>query len=447
VPVWGMSWYFDTENWASGAWNSWAESRTDTWREAMVRAVESSLPASGGGARFAVSPTGTEGDFAFIVFGDTGVGVASQHVLRDQLLAAANQPDVKFVVLSSDVIYPTGAMKDYEAKFFLPFKGVTKPIYAIPGNHDWYDALEGFAATFLEPAAARTAMRARVAADRGVSGTTERDIDGLIAMSRRLQHEYGVVTAQQQVPFFQVQTPRFALVAVDTGVLKQVDPAEQAWLDRALVDSRGKLTMAVLGHPLYAGGRYQADGNEAFASIHALLRQHGAAVVMAGDTHDLEYYAEPGTGTGGPATVHHFVNGGGGAYLSFGTALAWPGTPATAPWAYYPGRAQVVSKIDATTPIWLWPAWVWTTKFGAWPFSPEWLSAAFDSNVAPFYQSFVEVRVEPSASRVRLLPYGVHGRLRWSDFDASADARPAGTGPDALVEWVVAMPTTATGAR
>jgi uncharacterized membrane protein HdeD (DUF308 family) len=39
VPVWGMSWYFDTENWAAGMWNSWAETRTDTWREAMVRAV------------------------------------------------------------------------------------------------------------------------------------------------------------------------------------------------------------------------------------------------------------------------------------------------------------------------------------------------------------------------------------------------------------------------
>ena len=37
VPIWGMSWYFDTENWAAGIWNSWAAQRTDTWREAMVR--------------------------------------------------------------------------------------------------------------------------------------------------------------------------------------------------------------------------------------------------------------------------------------------------------------------------------------------------------------------------------------------------------------------------
>ena len=52
--------------------------------------------------------------------------------------------------MSSDVIYPAGAMQDYEANFYLPFQGFAKPIYAIPGNHDWFDALEGFNANFLE---------------------------------------------------------------------------------------------------------------------------------------------------------------------------------------------------------------------------------------------------------------------------------------------------------
>ena len=45
-------------------------------------------------------------------------------------------------------------MVDYE-ELYLPFKGFTKPIYAIPGNHDWFDYLEGFNANFLEPKAAR----------------------------------------------------------------------------------------------------------------------------------------------------------------------------------------------------------------------------------------------------------------------------------------------------
>jgi hypothetical protein len=110
-------------------WNSWAESRTDTWREAMVKAV---LAQPGGGAApagFAVDPEGLgAGDFSFVVIGDTGEGDASQHVLRDQLLSVANHPDVRFVVVSSDVVYPTGAMRDYEAKFWLPFKGVTRPV-------------------------------------------------------------------------------------------------------------------------------------------------------------------------------------------------------------------------------------------------------------------------------------------------------------------------------
>jgi hypothetical protein len=34
----------------------------------------------------------------------------------------------------------------------------------------------------------------------------------------------------------------------------------------------------------------------------------------------------------------------------------------------------------------------------------------------------------------------VHGRLKWSDIEASAGVRPEGTPPDALVEWNVKMP-------
>ena len=84
--------------------------------------------------------------------------------------------------------------------------------------------------------------------------------------------------------------------------------------------------------------------------------------------------------------------------------------------------------------------WWWTRRFDAWPFSAEWLSAAFDYNVAPFFQSFVEVRVEPSQGRVRLVPYGVHGRLRWSELQASSDLLPRADAVDDLVEWIVPMP-------
>ena len=436
VPVWGMSWFFDTENWASGIWNSWAEARTDQWRAAMVRAV-SSLPGAGP-AMFAVTPAGTQsGDFSFIVIGDTGEGDASQHALRDQLLAVAATPDVKFVLISSDVVYPNGSMIDYETSFWLPFKGVTKPVYAIPGNHDWYDALEGFLATFLEADAARASMRARAEADLKLSSTTEERIDHLLAQASRLRTTYRVPTGFQRGPFLELQSERFALVALDTGIVKRIDDEQWKWLESALERARGKTIVAVLGHPFYAKAFDMTAGNEPFARLKRLLLDGGATIMMAGDTHDLEYYLEPPKNS--KPAAHYFVNGGGGAYLSLGTALDWPSRPPTEQWAFYPSIADVHAKTELLTPRWKRPAWWWAKEYQAWPFSVEYLSALFDYNTAPFYQSFLEVRVEASLNRIRLVPYGVQGRLRWRDLSRSPSLSAAAAGEDALAEWIVPL--------
>ena len=246
-------------------------------------------------------------------------------------------------------------------------------------------------------------------------------------------------TGFQRGPFFEIETDRFALLAVDTGVVKSVDPEQLRWLQGALDRARGKTIMAILGHPFYAGGYELVQGYENFAALKRLLDERNVAIVMAGDTHDLEHYVEPRPA--GSAT-YHFVNGGGGAYLSFGTALAWPGRPPFPDWAYYPNYAAVAGKIEARTPWWKRPAWWWTREFGAWPFSAEWLSAAFDYNVAPFFQSFVEVRVERSSNRVLLRPWGIHGRLTWGDMASSPSIRPADVTAETFVEWSVPMGAT-----
>jgi hypothetical protein len=434
VPVWGMSWFFDTENWASGIWSSWAEARTDSWREAMVRSVYQGATAT----PFAVTAPGvSDGDFSFVVIGDTGEGDASQQALRNQFLTVVRQEDVRFVVIGSDVVYPNGSMIDYEANFWLQFQGVTKPVFAIPGNHDWFDALEAFLATFLQPDAARAAMRARAQSDLRLTSTTNERIEGLIAEAERLRREYEVPTGFQRGPFFEFQSERFALLAIDTGIVKRIDRAQWAWLESALERARGKLTMALLGHPFYAKSFDMAQGNQEFARLKRLLLDHGVTILMAGDTHDFEYYAEPPRG--GTSAVHYFVNGGGGAYLSLGTSLDWPEHSPTAEWAFYPTRDAVERKIERGTPWWKRPAWWWTKRYHAWPFSSEYLSALFDYNVAPFFQSFVEVRVEPSLGRVRLLPHGVRGQLRWRDLSRS-DVLSATTGAaDDFAEWIVPM--------
>jgi hypothetical protein len=134
------------------------------------------------------------------------------------------------------------------------------------------------------------------------------------------------------------------------------------------------------------------------------------------------------------------VNGGGGAYLSFGSALAWPTPPDLATWAHYPNHNEVVEKIRTYTPWWKWPAWVWTRSFGAWPASAEWLSAMFDYNVAPFFQSFVVVTVDPAARQLTFRPWGINGPLTWKDFDRSTPVTAPDVAPDREIEWVVTYP-------
>jgi hypothetical protein len=116
--------------------------------------------------------------------------------------------------------------------------------------------------------------------------------------------------------------------------------------------------MVILGHPLYAGGAYQG-ASEAFGSLHRLLRQYHIPLVMAGDIHDFEYYEERYDSTAGPQVMHHFVNGGGGAYLSIGTALDWPAVAPVAHWAFYPRTAALRAKLESETSRWKWPVWWW----------------------------------------------------------------------------------------
>src|SRR4029453_6057094 len=130
-----------------------------------------------------------------------------------------------------------------------------------------------------------------------------------------------------------------------------------------------------------------------------------------------------------------FVNGGGGASLPAGPAPAWPASPAPNRWGFYPPVAQVRSKIAANMTLQKLPLWWWADKLNAWPVGVGGGRAAFYFNVAPFYQRFVEVRLEPSARRVRIIPYGISGRLRWSDFQGPSDFAPAGAAESAFTQW------------
>ncbi|MGQ4429024.1 metallophosphoesterase, partial [Streptomyces violaceoruber] len=88
--------------------------------------------------------------FSFLVIGDTGEGDDPQYAVVPGLLEAGR--DTRFAVLASDVIYPVGSADDYGTKFFRPYRDYRAPIYAIPGNHDWYEDLGAFMRVFCDDA-------------------------------------------------------------------------------------------------------------------------------------------------------------------------------------------------------------------------------------------------------------------------------------------------------
>jgi uncharacterized membrane protein HdeD (DUF308 family) len=120
-PIWGFTWYFNTESWATGVYLKMTQLRVDPWRAAMTDAV---TRAYGGGddKLFRVDPGGLQGgaDFSFLVIGDPGEGDASQYSLVSRYLDLGHRDDVKFLVVSSDVIYPAGSMHDSQFLSSIP---------------------------------------------------------------------------------------------------------------------------------------------------------------------------------------------------------------------------------------------------------------------------------------------------------------------------------------
>ncbi|MGE5209332.1 MAG: hypothetical protein ACM3KL_08385, partial [Alphaproteobacteria bacterium] len=210
---------------------------------------------------------------------------------------------------------------------------------------------------------------------------------------------------------------------------------ERSWLEASLQRAGDNFKLVVLGHPFYVGGKDSAAHDEAFNDIHELLRRYKVDVAMAGDTHDFEFYREKYASADGKREMLHFVNGGGGAYLSVGTAADFPKQPISSDYAFYPRTDELKEKIQKETPAWKLPFWWWMEYLGGYPFDSEMVSGAFDFNRAPFFQSFLEVSVEPSHNRVRFLLYGVNGRLRWRDIQIGGDVKPPGSSDDDFVEF------------
>jgi hypothetical protein len=107
------------------------------------------------------------GDFWFDYAADTGDGWNSTYAIADAIaqpalrLRRADGTDIdtqagKLLVFGGDEVYPYPTRSEYETRtetpYRLAFTGRARPeVFAIPGNHDWYDSLVAFSRTFCRP--------------------------------------------------------------------------------------------------------------------------------------------------------------------------------------------------------------------------------------------------------------------------------------------------------
>ncbi|MDI9835527.1 metallophosphoesterase family protein [Streptomyces sp. KAU_LT] len=251
--------------------------------------------------------------FSFLVIGDTGEGDDSQYAVVPGFLKEGQ--DTRFAVLASDVIYPVGAADDYGPKFFRPYRDYKAPIYAIPGNHDWYEDLTAFMRVFCDDApplppepAPRTLSRARL---RSLLWHRPREGDGQrLDEARELRSDPSQL-AVQPGPYWAIDAGPIRIVGIDTGLLGTIDAEQGAWLREVSRDPRPKIL--VTGSPLYVDGEHHPCAIEGGGTVDDIVRDpaHRYVAAIGGDIHNYQRYPV----RVGDRTIQYVVAGGGGAFM------------------------------------------------------------------------------------------------------------------------------------
>ncbi|GAA4189638.1 metallophosphoesterase [Streptosporangium oxazolinicum] len=250
--------------------------------------------------------------FSFLVLGDTGEGDASQYAVVPGMLKVGE--DTAFAVVASDVIYPTGSGNEYEDKFFRPYQDYRAPIYAIPGNHDWYDGLGGFMRVFCDAPALAAESEGFKLSPSGLRGLLWRKPEKIDearlarARERRARPEQRVV---QPAPYWAMETPGLLIVGVDTGIRGEIDREQADWLRTVSRDPRPKVL--ITGKPIYTRNEYKPSKLAGGGTIDDIVTDpaHNYVAAIGGDVHNYQRFPVKV----GDRTIQYLVAGGSGAFM------------------------------------------------------------------------------------------------------------------------------------
>ena len=254
---------------------------------------------------------------------------------RSGAFLRAPRGDILF--FGGDTAYPVATADEIANRVLVPFNrvlekrrdGRRRVLLGIPGNHDWYDGLDGFGRLF----------RRRV--DFGLDGAPRATLHGT---SKTMMVHYaawalefvrgglvdkpdtlGLVdyVAVQGASYFALPiAPGVSILAVDRQ-LKQVDFRQQRYFATWLNQNLAMSPWLVLPDPVYAFGRPSASGLGMIRSLELSL-QGRPHFVLSGDIHHYRREEE------GPTVL--VTAGGGGAFLHPAPLARRGVRPAIAEW-------------------------------------------------------------------------------------------------------------------
>lgn len=223
---------------------------------------------------------------------DATYSVATLLARRTLDVGGLTLPRGALLVLGGDQVYPTASGKAYENRWKGPYRAAlpvetpdTPALYALPGNHDWYDGLTAFLRLFAQG------------------------------------DSVGGWRTRQTRSYFAIALPhRWWLYGIDTQLDVYLDKPQLRYFSHAAEDLRsGDRVILCAARPTWVISQQE---HEAYDSIDYIVRTiiepTGARVpvMLSGDAHHYARYAGPGPDRKGRQLI---TCGGGGAYL-VGTA-------------------------------------------------------------------------------------------------------------------------------
>src|SRR5262245_29001089 len=222
-----------------------------------------------------------------LVFGgDTAYPVATSQELINRVIAPWNQ------VLQS-----------------LPDDGRRRVLLGVPGNHDWYDGLDGFCRMFRRRAPGATPRS-------GVTQISPMTFEHHAEWAREFVHGgrvekpealvmSGYTTVQNASYFALPLAPALDLLAVDRQITT-TDSRQNEFLGDYYQACPASATLALLPDPVYQFGEPSKSGTQMVESLHLDL-ENRETFVLTGDIHHYERIER--------GKLLHVIAGGGGAFL------------------------------------------------------------------------------------------------------------------------------------